>query len=229
MTVKKTQCAIINILKILSERNLLYFYNIPVLQQDNESEMITWGRHERGACYNADGAFGKLFQYRSILENNAFHAILKDGAFIRVSYTFKRGKLKKHSLWYWPCPLLIPNDDIENETPLGALDLYMSNWEEYLVLRSPMRFDFDVEQQTIDHPASHLHFQASSCRMGVGHAMSFGTFIKYIFKNFYESEWNNNLSIWADLPIELDEENKNHIFDTQQNHPHLNWSNSSLP
>jgi hypothetical protein len=223
MGARETCNAIINALRIINGANLLYFAQNPIIQSNDTFSHVTWPNHERGAMYNTEDAFGRMLQFKGILESGSYHAILKDGAFVKVSYSFLRNELIGHSLWYWPYPFKIENSDLEEFPPIDILDIYSSNWMDMIRFRTPLRFDFDKRNEEVDHPASHLHFQSNTCRVGVQRPISFATFMKFIFKNFYKEQWEENFDMWADLPIELEEENFTHLDQVQMKNPYIGW------
>jgi hypothetical protein len=201
-----TYHSILNVLRALDSCNLLYFYQPPIISRDGDTEMVASPNHQVGAEYNSSNAFATFVQYRQSLRDNSYLAVLRNGALIKCYYAFRRQSLIKHSLLYWPCPLELPVDDIDNETPLGALDLYSNSWENYARFRSPMRFDYDPGNARDGHPASHLHIQSPECRMAIERPFGFATFIRFLFRNFHSEEWAET-DIWNDLKDELDKEN----------------------
>ncbi len=224
MAARETHIAITNVLRTLQDCRLLYSYQNPIRSDANDLEMVTWPNHQRGAVHNFPDSFGMHDQYRCILEQNSYLAILWDGSLIRASYAFRRNRLVGHSLWYWPYPLDVPREDIEQETPLDALDLYEASWRERARYRTPMRFDYAPDAAGEDHPASHLHFQVDDCRLAVERPVSFGSFVRFIFRNFYAANWRANADIWADLAEELPEEECACITVGEKRSPYIGWT-----
>ncbi len=56
-------------------------------------------------------------------------------------------------------------------------------------LRTPMRFDFDPENNTEVHPGAHVHMQHGDCRCGSVGAISVGKFVKFVFRTAYPHIW----------------------------------------
>jgi hypothetical protein len=216
----QTRTAIHNILRILDSSGMLYFYNPPVEEIDNNKTIITWPNHFPGAEYLTESAFGTMKQYKGIVKDCSYHAMLSDGAFIRACYVFKDEELVKHSLWYWPCPFDMSSEAIVEMAPLDALDLYSAEWERCVMFRTPLRFDYDLLKRTDAHPASHLHFQCSECRMPVQRPISFSTFIKFIFQHFYPEVWND-FDIWKEMAKELAEEEISVITSSEMKQLHI--------
>jgi len=67
----------------------------------------------------------------------------------------------------------------------------MTELEESLLLRSPIRFDYTPTETAEFHPASHLTVNDPSCRIPARAPLSFDTFIKLIFENFYIEAWQS--------------------------------------
>lgn len=223
MTRNKTLQIIVNILRTLDEAGLLYSYNFPIHVAQGPLFGVTWPNHVSGASYFSKHMFGKIEQYKGILQNGAYHAIVKDGSIIKVAYFFDQyGTLVKHNLWYWPNPFAIPENDIQDHTPLDVLDLYASDWEKYVRFRTPLRFDYDQNGASANHSIAHLHMQTEECRIGVQEPICFANFIKFIFKNFYCQEWLLN-NFWENLPLDF-ENNGNSLSSQQMLSIHLRWN-----
>jgi len=223
---KDKQVSIINILRTLQAYDLLYYYQHPVIIQDGEYEMVTWPNHNRGAAHNADTAFATLSQYRFILDEGSYLAILIDGSLVKANYVFKSRELIKHSLWYWPCPFKIPPEDIMIETPIDAFELYSSSWQEAVRFRTPLRFDYDPSAANDNHPASHLHMQIPGCRIPVERPIGFSTFMRFIFRHFHPDCWQGT-NIWNDLSDELENDYQPCLADSDLYLPHISWHRSS--
>jgi hypothetical protein len=210
-----------NTLNLLSENNLTIFHNQPVIKEYQNVTSITWPNHVPGR-HNCAPVFGKISQYRTILETGAFTCLLFDGALVRIAYSFKFGSLADYSLLWWPSPFKIDSGDLELGGILDIFDLYASSndWHENIQMRTPVRFDFDSNNATIKHPASHLHFQESNCRLYVDRPVCFNRFIKFIFLNFYPNTYSN-FSFWEDLEdVSLTAK----AFDLPvRNYPYVGW------
>jgi len=220
---KETYMAILNVLRTLQDNNLLYFYQSPIIIQNNEFEMVTWPNHNIGAGHNKASAFATLSQYQCILHDNSYLAVLRDGAIIKGNYVFRSNDLIRYSLWYWPCPFEISHEDIESETPLGALDLYSLSWEEAVRFRTPLRFDYDTLNENPGHPMAHLHIQVPECRIPVARPLGFATFVRFIFRNFFSDDWQSN-DLWNDLIDEFENKIPPCLAPGDLYHPHIGWS-----
>lgn len=185
--VENTREQILNTLLTMSYYGLTRITKNVSCLLDGSIEIITWDNHVAGR-HNAGDAFTTLNQYVSIYETGAYHCILFDGSIIRVYFKFNRNILLQQSLLYWPAPINIPEEDIDELGIREAIDLYLTTSNSQstsLKMRSPIRFDFDPSIQTSIHPATHLHIQHAECRISVRNPICFNTFIKFIFLNFY--------------------------------------------
>ena len=94
----------------------------------------------------------------------------------------------QESLLYWPAPIIISEEDIDELGIREAVNMYFSDEElrsKSAIMRSPFRFDFDSLNANELHPATHVHLQHADCRISAKRPICFNTFIKFVFKNFY--------------------------------------------
>ena len=174
-----------NSLETLLNLKLIRFYN-PINVEKNEIEdstRLSWFNHVGGREF-ASSAFLTIKQYLSILENGSYHALLNDYSIIRVSFTFHQNKLVSQNLLWWPCPVEIDFNDSGEESPIDIINLFLEDVESYR-MRSPIRIDFDLSKDTIDHPKAHIHTQHPKSRMNTISPICFNTFVKFIFNHYY--------------------------------------------
>lgn len=129
-----------------------------------------------------------LDQYVSIYETGAYHGILFDGLIVRVQFTLQKNILMQERLLYWPAPINIPEDDIDELGVREAANLYFSEIyaeSKNFNMRSPLRYDFDSSNDNEHHPAAHVHIQHSECRLSAKRPICLNTFVKFLFTNFY--------------------------------------------
>lgn len=185
--VENTKEQIQNTLQILANLGLLRTTKNPISIQDGQFSTLTWDNHVAGR-HNSGKAFTTINQYVSIYETGAYHCILFDGSIIRVYFKFHKNILLQESLLFWPSPIFIPEDDIDELGIREAVNAYVSLQSlttTELKMRSPVRLDFDPTNKKPKHPSTHLHMQHSECRMSVNRPCCFNTFIRFIFLNFY--------------------------------------------
>ncbi|MGE5607913.1 MAG: DUF2290 domain-containing protein [Bacillota bacterium] len=189
---------------------LVRFYNTPHEVTANGRTRISWRSSEAGSGHQHP--FGSLEQYLGWVKGGEFTCILFDNSLVRASYVCEGNSIVEHTLWYWPCPVKFPspaetlNDLCDGlamciESPRAARDICE------LSLRSPMRFDFDPQQEREDHPLVHLHMQFEEARLHVNEAMCFTAFIKKVFRTFYLKKWleNRDVELLHEQPIDQEE------------------------
>jgi hypothetical protein len=71
----------------------------------------------------------------------------------------------------------------------------MTEIEENLLLKSPIRFDYALGTAVDYHPASHITLNDSSCRIPARAPLNFDTFMKFILENFYFDVWRSQAVI----------------------------------
>jgi len=185
--VENTKEQIQNTLQTLTNLGLSRTTKNPIYVQDEQYSTLTWDNHIAGR-HNSGRAFTTLNQYVSIYETGAYHSILFDGSILRVFFKFHKNILVQESLLFWPAPIIIPEEDIDELGIREAVNTYLSmqnSTTTELKMRSPVRLDFDPISKTPKHPETHLHMQHSECRMSVNRPWCFNTFIRFIFCNFY--------------------------------------------
>lgn len=126
-------------------------------------------------------------KYKIFLENKFYNVKLIDGALLGMLYTFFRGNITKHMLFYFPAPHL---EDFQNYPELYIEDdLYADILDKERIL-APIRFDFDLNAaKPIEHPRAHLTLgQYKHCRIPVSAPLSPYQFVIFIIRNFYSSE-----------------------------------------
>lgn len=210
-----------NTLILLTDNDLTIFHNDPLYQKSRNDVKITWPNHNPGR-HNCNSSFGYVAQYKTIIKTGAYTCLLFDGTIVRVSYSFNNNSLTDHSLLWWPSPFKINSDDLEMGGVLEIFDLYANSedWHEQIQMRSPIRFDYDKEKGTNEHPVSHLHLQTSDCRLYIDRPICFNRFIKFIFQSFYPDIYKN-YSFWNDLwEISFDEKE---LLSPVENQVYLGW------
>lgn len=178
---------ITNTLKTLDYLGFIKEYRNTFIGSKDLDSIVSWNNHSPDR-YNSGSMFTSFNQYISIYESNAFHCILFDGSIIRVSFRFSRNILVEQSLLYWPAPITIEDELLEEFGIRHAFDIEIQNLNsksQNFKMRSPLRLDFDSKNGSDVHPETHLHIQNSESRLSVNRPICFNGFIKFIFLNFY--------------------------------------------
>lgn len=176
---------LITLNKALLDADLIIDSNYPTVQKGSSgSFLVSCG------AYNLfeESEYSSLDEYLIYLRNRCFFVIFKDGSLLQISYKFRRSKLIGHRLCFFPCPIKFDFNDLEEFSLDEIVELSASPFSLRLV--SPIRFDFDPEQEQDDHPSSHLHFSCRSCRVPVQLPLSIGHFLNFVLRNFYLQEWD---------------------------------------
>lgn len=174
-----------NSLETLLNLNLIRFYNPINVENDkiNDTVRLSWFNHVSGRDVGSN-AFLNINQYLSILEEGCYHALMEDYSIIRVSFTFRNNKLVSQNLLWWPCPVKIDFDDDEIDSPIEIVNLFLGDIKSFR-MRSPIRVDFDLNRDTLNHPKAHIHTQHPKSRMNTVNPICFNTFIKFIYNHYY--------------------------------------------
>lgn len=188
-----------------------------VIREAGGKSVVTWSSGTRSAMPRARYRFGTIAEYRRLLEDRQFTILLYDGGLIRAQYEFRRNDVVAHSLGYYPCPVVFPDEYLNQGVSIGEIvDHFLSkaleerDWEVYfdgsgvrstdaegppeptLLMRGPFRFDYDPEAEGDFHPASHVHLSVQECRLPVHAPLSFGQFMSFVFRNFYQHIWSDH-------------------------------------
>lgn len=192
--VENTKDQIVNTLQMLSNLKLTRIVKNVFPTSNKGFEILTWNNHVAGR-HNSGKSFTTLNQYITIYETGAYHCILLDGSIVRVYFKFQENLLIQESLLYWPAPIIIPEDEVDELGIREALSMYLSDENtkiNSIVMRSPFRFDYDSSNSSDLHPATHIHLQHSDCRISAKRPICFNTFIKFIFKYFYPQNYSSD-------------------------------------
>ncbi|WP_011117017.1 DUF2290 domain-containing protein [Corynebacterium glutamicum] len=160
-----------------------------------------------------------IAQYKSWVNAGAYSVLLLDGSLLQITYEVGAGKIIGHRLAYIPCPYDIDRDLLVSGEPI--LDIIGLYSQTDLVLRSPIRFDFDPQAASPEHPAVHFTINNSNCRIACAAAFHPLKFLDFVFRNFYPKYWKNHQSFflqgaYRDIKHDLD-------VDFDKKIPHFSW------
>lgn len=134
----------------------------------------------------------RVGDYLSLLERKEYSYLMHDGGIVQIAFTCQNHEIIQHRLIYHPCPFQIERDEL-GKFEGGLLDfiveVLMSDLDENLLLRSPVRFDYSPDSAAEFHPASHVTINDGSCRIPARSPLQFDTFIKFVLENFYLEAW----------------------------------------
>lgn len=144
---------------------------------------ITWG--DDGYVLK-DDQFASLLEYINLVENRQYSMLLPEGDMFQFSFSVSRDVLVKHRLCWYPCPIKLSPDEVENSSVVEAILERMGRGDiEGFYAKSPVRFDYDPLSVAEDHPEVHLHLISEDCRIPVKSPLCLKKFIQFIMENFY--------------------------------------------
>ena len=159
-------------------------------------QSITWATNNAAPGHLFRRHSASVSEYIEWVDCEGYSAVLFDGSLLQISYDFRHRTLVRHRLLYFPCPYDFDSADLLGDLSLlDVIDLYRSDGDTSVQLRSPVRFDYDRNVNGAPHPQSHMTFQWSHCRIPVMAPISLGNFIQFVFKNFYPQMWNSHTFI----------------------------------
>jgi hypothetical protein len=211
--------------------------NYPVRRSIGAWEEVSWERAPKEGLRERYGQFATPAEYRMLLENRQYTAVLRDGGMLMMYYRFAvSGRLVAHNLCYYPCPLDVDWDpDTEEPEPfvdafdallarelscaLLEQDIYVDTCESRLLMRAPLRFDYAPEQARDDHSACHVHVAHPDCRIPVFGPVSVGHFVRFVFGNYYR-DWLDECGDFAEIPNRF---YGRELVDAHRGVLHLDW------
>ena len=211
MTAQETRTEIQSLVVALLRSELAIDINSPVIRQEGDVRWVVWPSAPFPQSRIGLPPFGTMADYRRLLEYRQYNVVLFDGALLMAFSEFRRNQLVKQSLTYYPCPIGLPKqeepllesigeiidntllgslENVEWLTSIGELSPFGTTVLRYsLLMRAPLRFDFQPEAEAALHPSSHLHFGDPNCRIPVYAPISFAAFARFIFRNYYTDKW----------------------------------------
>lgn len=208
-TVESVYNQIVNTLDRLQNSGYVDFYSLPNIVEKNKYTMLSWNNYQ-SAKETSENYFLRVEQYCKIISTNAYWALLKDHSVIRGSFEFDNNKLLRESLLWWPCPVIL-DEDMVNEFGLDESVEYLfqsNDTASNVRMRTPMRIDFDVNNNESDHPRAHMHMQNVNTRINTCEPICFNRFLNYVFSNYYP-EWNVKFDEREFLSFTYDNKNDN--------------------
>jgi hypothetical protein len=187
MTPKQTLKQIMEFTETLVELSLSNDQNFPSAQGNPKKDFEI----SVSSASNMSIAL-KNVAYRDIyaeLENTrCFNIKMLDGALVLLRYRFQAGKIREHSLSYFPSPDL---EHFQNEPELYLEDEIYADITAKNIVPFPIRFDFSSDAKKfvdIHHPYSHLTLgQYENCRIPVCSPLGPLAFGGFILRNFYNT------------------------------------------
>ncbi|MCC7424274.1 MAG: DUF2290 domain-containing protein [Planctomycetaceae bacterium] len=177
-------------LELLIEAGVALRVNPVVIDRNGRKARVTWRPLGGSGLLEATHPFASVAEYCAHVRNEAYSAFLYDGSLLQITYEFYSDRLTGHRLCLYPCPYDVDREELETQPFLDVIDLYRAAQDEYLRLRSPIRFDYDPRNASLGHPAVHAHILWGHCRCAVSAPLSFGHFLQFVFCNFFPEIWS---------------------------------------
>ena len=172
---------------LLLDRNFAHTYLL-----GGRVTRLAWNNYSISAVTE----FATVQEYISLIRDRQYTYVFFDGSLMQVVYYFRNRRIVQHNLGFYSPPVPILPDALREYLDYGLTlqDLVIDRVESddfasNLRLKSPIRFDFDAHNNTVDHPASHLHLSQSDCRIAVSAPLSIGHFVRFVFRYFYPEHW----------------------------------------
>jgi hypothetical protein len=126
--------------------------------------------------------------YQELDKGKNYNFKMVDGALIQLLYTYNRSELVSHRLAFLPSPFL---EDFQNNPEIYETEEIYADIIARNILPVPIRFDYDPDNhQELDHPKCHLTLgQFENCRIPVCCPISPNTFIYFILRSFYNTDF----------------------------------------
>lgn len=204
---------VINSLERLQNEKKLYYYCLPCIQENNNYVRISWNNHRSDARLS-EKYFLRVEQYCEILRDQAYWAILKDFSLIRGSFEFEDNKLLRESLLWWPCPAILDLDMVEEFGLLETVEAMFGGKVDLsaIRMRTPMRIDFDVKNDSANHPMAHIHMQNAETRINSREPICFNRFLSYVIVNFYP-DWEMSFDVLDYIPLNYEKQRDSIEYD----------------
>lgn len=174
-------------LELLAENQLLIDANPLSLEVHDKFELLSWNNKANISYLFAE--YSTLEQYLKVVENRDFLYLFHDGGVVQVFFRVEEDCIVRHRLCYYPCPFQFNAEDWAGVS-IAEIPTLMSAEE---ILRSvrmatPVRFDFDANFSDEKHAHSHFTINRSTCRVPAYGPVSFGHFLRFVLRYFYERD-----------------------------------------
>lgn len=219
-TSKALRDDIANILDYLANAELAISVNETAITYLDEGERVSFVPG-KGGNFLVERDAPTVKSYLAWVENNSYSAMLLDASLIQLTYVIEGRNVKCHRLAYVPAPFKMDPELVLQEPIVDLVELYMSTTPADIILNSSIRFDLDLENAKVGHPAAHLTINSPTCRIACSAPMHAGRFIDFVFRHFYRSHWKTHRSFF--LALEHKNVGTNVIVDDDIYNPHVMW------
>lgn len=208
-----------NIQDYLADAGLALYTN-PVAMSPTR---VSFHSHRPDLAFLPDRGSPSVNTYLAWVEAGAYSSLLLDGSLLQITYDIEEGRIVGHRLAYVPCPYDVDHDLLASgEALIDVLSIYLGD---HPMLRSPIRFDYDLAAARTGHPAAHLTINDSNCRIACVAPLHALRFVDFVFRNFYPSYWRAHRSFFESAQTR--HLARGRLSDTEIQVPHLMWSQDS--
>jgi hypothetical protein len=183
LTVRSARDWVQNVLDYLLDAELaLYIDQVSV-----RGNRVTFNRSQRDQPFLLDRSHPGIDQYLAWIATGAYSAALYDGSLLQFTYDVQAGHVISHRLAYIPCPFTVDLDLLKSgEAIADVIELYRDS---EVLLRTPIRFDFDPAASESGHPAAHMTINGSDCRIACVAPIHPLRFTDFVFRHCYRDLW----------------------------------------
>jgi len=195
-----------NLSSYLSNEQITIISTDLVFTANKDRVHLSWNSNGKETHFSSGDDLIFISQYIEMYYNRMFHFMLKDGSLIRFNYEFKGRDLVSQNLLWWPCPIkglkINPTEDIDS-----VIDRLNGKVKaEEIIMRSPLRVDYDCLIDTQSHPLCHMHFENPDTRLALNKPLCIYGFMEFIFGNFYPAI-KIDFSKWDKIKLEKNSSN----------------------
>jgi hypothetical protein len=178
MTIKALHRDVTNAFDFLQQKGLLLYS--ATLRLDHTR--ISWHTSHQ---FDISAPYASVDQYIEWAMQSHYSAVLPDASLLQITYDVVAGVVASHRLAYVPCPVLVDSALLYEEAFIDVVEAHLGEGIPSIVLRSPIRFDYDPEAEQPGHPAAHLTLNGPDCRIGCIAPIHPYQFLDFVYRHFY--------------------------------------------
>lgn len=207
---------LVNIIDYLTDAQLVLYANAVSVV----GTRVSFHSQQPAADFLTKEAHHSLHQYLTWVKSGAYSALLFDGSLLQFDYHVGNRQIVKHRLAFIPAPYSMDLDLLASgEALMDIVDLYQ---DADIVLKSPVRFDYDPASSAPGHPAAHLTINSSSCRVPCIAPVHPLRFVDFVFRNFFSDHWRAHEGFFDEGPDRHLEHGT--LSAAEMRLPHIVWS-----
>ena len=215
-TIRVIRDQVKNVLDYLQDADLALYCN----EVSMHGTRVSWYSYDAAAEFLITRRDATIEQYLHWLRAGSFSAILLDASLLQISYDVHGERVIGHRLVYVPCPFQADATLLNQGEPVFDVVSLYDNLAD-VVLRSPLRFDYDPNAAAPHHPAAHLTVNSPDCRIACVAPMHVHRFIDFVFRHFYPRLWHAHSGFFAEAAWRHVGERV--LSDEDRTTPHLMW------